>query len=278
MLKNKHQKKSLEQNFWQSYSDMMAALLLVFVLIIAVSVTQAKASYEKKEAERVAAEIEARGAKIEAQEAKMAAREQQKKYEELVSEQEVKIEKQQSELDAVLKVKEDIIEKLQAEFKNSNSNLSIDPETGTIRFDSSILFEVNKSNLTQDGISFLNEFFPKYFGVILSDDIRNNISEVIIEGHCDNDGTYLHNLELSQNRAFAVAEYCLGEKSNMFTGEDLEKIRELVTANGRSYYGLIINEDGEVDKEQSRRVEVKFRLTEDEMMERMQEILDRARE
>ena len=271
MLKKRSKKKGTEQNFWQSYSDMMAALLLVFVLIIAVSVTQAKANYEKKEAERAAAELEAK-------QAKEAALEQQKLYEERAAEQEIKIAEQQDELDSVLKVKEDIIQKLQTEFTNSNSNITIDPETGTIRFDSSILFDVDKSNLTSEGIQFLNEFFPKYFNVILSEGIRDNISEVIIEGHCDNDGSYLHNLDLSQNRAFAVAEYCLGEKSNMFSPEDLEQIRELVTANGRSYYGLIYKEDGEVDKEQSRRVEVKFRLTEEEMMERMQAILDKARE
>ena len=115
MLKKRSKKKGTEQNFWQSYSDMMAALLLVFVLIIAVSVTQAKANYEKKEAERAAAELEAK-------QAKEAALEQQKLYEERAAEQEIKIAEQQDELDSVLKVKEDIIQKLQTEFTNSNSN------------------------------------------------------------------------------------------------------------------------------------------------------------
>ena len=60
----------------------------------------------------------------------------------------------------------------------------------------------------------------------------------------------------------------------MFSDEQLAIVRELVTANGRSFYGLIYNEDGEIDAEASRRVEVKFRLTEDEMIEQMRAILE----
>ena len=51
MKKVRGKKKFEEQTFWQSYSDMMAAVLLVFVLIIAFTIIQAKVTYEQKEAE-----------------------------------------------------------------------------------------------------------------------------------------------------------------------------------------------------------------------------------
>ena len=40
-----------ETTYWLSYSDMMAALLLTFVLIISFTMLQAKRLYEEKESE-----------------------------------------------------------------------------------------------------------------------------------------------------------------------------------------------------------------------------------
>ena len=40
-----------ETSYWLSYSDMMAGLLLVFVLIISFTMLQAKSQYEAKEEE-----------------------------------------------------------------------------------------------------------------------------------------------------------------------------------------------------------------------------------
>lgn len=250
MKHGKQKKKKFErQTFWQSYSDMMAALLLIFVLIISFTIIQAKATYEEKERELL------------------------KQSERIVKYQE-KVKKQQGQLDAIVGVRKQIIQKLNKEFSHSKLNISIDSETGSICFDSSVLFDYNKYKLKNSGIKFLNQFFPKYFDVILSKDLKRYISEVIIEGHTDDQGSYLYNLDLSQKRAFAVAEYCLGDKNNMFSNKKLEAVREIVTANGRSYYELKYNSKGKVDAEASRRVEVKFRLTEEEMIDQLSEILE----
>ena len=40
-----------ETTYWLSYSDMMAGLLLVFVIIIAVSMLHAKIQYDEKQTE-----------------------------------------------------------------------------------------------------------------------------------------------------------------------------------------------------------------------------------
>ena len=265
-----------ELTFWQSYSDMMAALLLVFVLIITFAISLTKSTYEEKQAE-----LEARNAKISEYEEilkqKEAEVEQQTTafalQQEKLEQQQEKLEQQQEKLDSIVGIKTEIISRLKDEFKNTEMNIQIDPSTGAISFDSSILFDVDKADLKQAGKDFLNEFFPMYFQTLLSDEMKEYVAEVIIEGHTDNNGSYLHNLDLSQRRASAVVKYCLGQNSKMFDETELETIRSLVTANGRSYYELIYKEDGEVDLQASRRVEIKFRLREDEMIQEMTNIL-----
>ena len=47
----KRNKSGEKLNFWLSYSDMMAALLQVFILILSCSLLKARANYEEKQAE-----------------------------------------------------------------------------------------------------------------------------------------------------------------------------------------------------------------------------------
>lgn len=235
--------------YWQSYSDMMAALLLMFVLIIAFTITQAKADYEKKQAELMESQAKA-------------------------EEYQIQVKKQQEQLDQIIGVRADLISDLKSEFENSDLNVNVDPQTGAISFDSNILFDYNQYELKPSGKEFLNTFLPKYYQVIFQDEIKDYVSEVIIEGHTDNIGTYLYNLDLSQKRAFSVAEYCLDDNNNLFTPDQLNQLREVVTANGRSYNGLVQDESGNVDAQASRRVEIKFRLKEEEMVEQMNQLLE----
>lgn len=267
-MKKKDKKNFPEElNFWQSYSDMMAALLLVFVLLIAfiISAEQRSLEKQKNDLDQLSIELE----------------ESQKKYEESQQKFEAATEvmnKQQGKLDDIIGVRAEIVRGLQAEFANSGMALTVDEETGSISFDSTVLFDYNQHTLKPTGKAFLNQFFPMYFEVILNNQFKDYVAEVIIEGHTDDAGSYLYNLDLSQKRAFSVAQYCLGEHNNMFSVEKLEEIRELVTANGRAYYGLIRDDQGNVDAEASRRVEVKFRLSEEDMIREMSEILNEKTE
>ena len=74
--------------------------------------------------------------------------------------------------------------------------------------------------------------------MLLSDEFRSYVAEIIIEGHTDSNGTYLHNLQLSQERALSVANYVLGDS---FMSDTLglnasakKTLLGLVTASGRS--------------------------------------------
>ena len=128
-------------------------------------------------------------------------------------------------------------------------------------------------DLKTEGKDFIKEFLPRYCSVLLSDDYREYVSEIIIEGHTDTDGSYLYNLELSQQRAFSVARYCLTESNGIISQSEVEMLRSVLTANGKSYSNPIYKEDGTVDLDASRRVEILFRLQDEEMIDEMMDIL-----
>lgn len=97
------------------------------------------------------------------------------------------------------------------------------------------------------------------------------MAEIIIEGHTDSTGSYQTNLRLSQSRALNVVEYCLNMPS--LSPAMKLKLQNVITAQGRSESDLIYNEDGTENQDASRRVEIKFRLKDTEMIQEMNNIL-----
>ncbi len=293
-----------ETTYWLSYSDMMAGLLLTFVLIIAFTMLHAQMQYDAKETELLGKEqelviqadeldeereivarqkdtLDEQAKMLNAQEEALAEQgekiaiqeETLKEQHELLNKLEALMSEQQQKLDNIIGVRTELIEALRDEFDDSDLHVSVDPKTGAITFDASILFDYNKDTLKESGKKFLAEFLPRYVEVLLSPKYRDYISEIMIEGHTDTDGNYLSNLQLSQKRALSVAEYCLGDNSNVLSQRQLEDLRSVVSATGRSYSNPIYDKNGEVDMEASRRVEFLFRLKDEEMIREMIEIL-----
>ena len=190
-----------------------------------------------------------------------------------LEEQQGQIVSQQKQMQELIGIRTELVEALRQAFEGT-AKVSVDSKTGAIMFDSSVLFDFNESELKPDGESFLRDFLPHYFNVLLSDEFRDYVSEVIIEGHTDTDGDYITNLDISQQRALAVATYCLEDEGGVIDEDTVETLRDIVTANGRSYSNPIYNDDGTIDMDASRRVEIKFRLREEEMVDQMMEILN----
>ena len=156
--------------------------------------------------------------------------------------------------------------------------MKVDAQTGSITFSSDVLFRYNSSLLTADSKESLKNIIPMYLDVLLDDQFRDYIAEIIIEGHTDTDGGYQSNMELSYARANAVAEFCL-DKRNGLSEEEIEQLQKLLTVNGKSWSNPVYKKDAsgnpttEVDMTASRRVEIKFRLKEDEMIEKIAGVL-----
>ena len=321
------------RELWQSYSDMMAALLLMFVMML-LGITllfrhSTKELEEKNEAyeamsedlnERMSEydvmedELSQRETELAQKEAELAQKESEydvlekeleqktldyiaqsselKKKTEAYDAQSAELEEKKTlleqaqaafdaqsaeltekttALDSILGVRRSLVETLRKEFYDTN--LMVDPLTGAISFDSNLLFGYNSSVLTDEGKAFLEGFFPRYVEVLLGESFRDYVAEIIIEGHTDTAGSYMYNLQLSQSRALAVASYFLSDSETIFTEEQRTQLRQIVTANGRSWSSPVLKPDGSVDMDGSRRVEILFRLKDQEMIEQMVEAL-----
>ena len=177
----------------------------------------------------------------------------------------------QAQIADILGVRTRIVQELSTQLASARISATVDEKTGDIVLDSSLMFETGSSTLKAEGLAQLNRLIPVYLGVLLQDEYSDYVAEIIIEGHTDSTGSYEHNLELSQNRALNVAKYCL----NMGTLTQTQKTRlkSIITAQGRSFSDPVYDENGVEDQERSRRVEIKFRLKDAEMIQRMNSIL-----
>lgn len=292
-----------EHSYWQSYSDMMAALLLIFILIIAITLaiykqkttdldharaelalSQESLSAAQKDLEEYRAAIEKSNEEL----ADSLAQLQQAYANAALTQDELnkaylEIENARNELSAtrqeledIVGIRTDIIGALQSAF--NNSSMSVDAQTGSITFSSDVLFPNNSAELSEESKKALREIIPMYLDVLLQDSFRESIAEIIIEGHTDTNGSYQWNMELSSKRAYSVADFCL-DSQNGLSEEKIEQLTGLLTVNGRSYSRPVYADGAfgpsgqEIDMEASRRVEIKFRLKEDEMIEKIAEVL-----
>ena len=298
MRNNRGQREAFsEHGYWQSYSDMMAALLLVFILIIAITLAIYKQKTTDLETTRqelslAQADLEGFRAAIEKTNEELAASlaELQVAYADAALTQQelnnayLEIENAQKELAAtkselqdIVGIRTDIIGALQGAF--NNTGMKVDAQTGSITFSSDVLFQFGSYALTNESKAVLQEMIPRYLEVLLQDQYRDYIAEIIIEGHADTQNSYQTNMELSCNRAKAVAEFCLDD-SNGLSEEQILRLQQLLTVNGRSYSSPVYikdaagNDTTEVDMAASRRVEIKFRLKEDEMIEKITGVLN----
>ncbi len=298
-MKNKRRNREAfaEHSYWQSYSDMMAALLLIFILMIAITLaiyrqktndlekTRLELSTAQSQLDETIADLERSNGELESSLAQL-----QQAYDQAALTQEelnnayLEIENARQELTTtrqelqdIVGIRTDIIGALQSAF--SNSTMKVDAQTGSITFSSDVLFRYNSASLTADSRETLQNIIPMYLDVLLQDQFRSYIAEIIIEGHTDTDGGYQSNMELSYARANAVADFCLN-KRNGLSETKIEQLQKILTVNGKSWSSPIYEKDAfgnptqEVDMPASRRVEIKFRLKEDEMIEKIAGVLE----
>ncbi len=153
---------------------------------------------------------------------------------------------------------------LQEEFKDDLKvwRAEID-STLCVRFqEPSMLFDNNQAALKENFKEILNDFYPRYIAILNKPEYRDNIEEIRIEGHTDSNGSYFHNMELSQNRTRAVLQYCMG----LMKPEQIDWAKNFITANGLSSSHPILR-DGVEDKSLSRRVEFRVRTNAEKQLE-----------
>ena len=188
----------------------------------------------------------------------------------------------QAQLEQMLGVKTQIIRSLSDAFKRNNIQVDVDEETGAIVLPGAALFDSGKTELKPEGMRYLDRFLPVYLSVLLSNEFRPYVAEIIIEGHTDSTAkqgydAFLYNLELSQERALAVASYVLDDtymrNTLRLSNSGIAAFKKVISAAGRSFSSLKYNADGSENKEASRRVEIKFSLIDEESVYATRQIM-----
>lgn len=318
---------------WLSFSDLMSALLLIFILIMfyimyqyfdmyeinmaeiarqQFDLDQANADLETErtklteaESQMVAQQIRLNAAQADLEDAQSILASQQEelsaaqsmlteKEDEIaaqkeqldalsiqlgnqqtqIDEQQQALDNQQRQLEALVGMRTRIITSLSTALRDAAISAQVDPTNGSIALESDVLFELGRYDLSERGKRFIDRFLPVYLNVLFSEEYREYVAEIIIEGHTDSTGSYIDNLELSQQRALAVAAYVLDDDYRGVTADQKRQLRVVATANGRSFSDPVLDENGNEDMDASRRVVFKFRLTDEQMIRQLQAILE----
>ena len=152
----------------------------------------------------------------------------------------------------------DLYQELKKQFQGyvDQGLVTIDPKSLAVTFtEPDVLFGMGSARITPTFRAILDDFFPRYIGVLHSERFRTQIDEIRIEGHTSSpwkdltgDQAYFANMALSQSRTRAVLRYGLGlivpESTKSWT-------RNLLTANGLSSSKRILRANCTVTWERS---------------------------
>lgn len=228
-----------EQEYWLSYSDLMAGLLMVFVLMLLVAIAR-----YNEQADSLA-----------------------------------DVRERVTETIRTMAVRDSIIRDLR---RLGNETIVVDTVTAAVRMSDAVLFDQDQYVLKPEGERVLGVFAEQYIPVVMNNGrYRDHLREIAIEGHTNDDGSYDYNMGLSQRRAYAVMEYFLQVTRDPAAREFLERY---LTARGRSYSRVICRnrevgpafpEDCPtgVDKAASRRIEIQFRLDDEEVVREVKSLM-----
>ena len=176
------------------------------------------------------------------------------------------VERKNEEIERVVVLYEDLREELYqdllAEFATDLPRWGAQlDEDLRLRFtNTDLLFEEGESSLRPQFASILSDFFPRYLGILTSEQYRDDVLEVRIEGHTSSswsqastdDEAYMRNMALSQARTRSTLGFILDLEAVAY---EKDWLRERLTANGLSSSQLITAASGEEDADRSRRVE-----------------------
>jgi outer membrane protein OmpA-like peptidoglycan-associated protein len=181
----------------------------------------------------------------------------------------------QSYKDTKVNLNEYLHTELLKNMKKWDSSITKD---NTIVFHSpEVLFEVNKSAISEGFKAILDDFFPRYLKILISKKYKDNIKDMKVEGHTSNDWIssiskekiYLKNMQLSQKRAYIVLSYCYSLDNDLVKQNRLW-LEKYFRANGMAFAKLKYKDINStiVDQKSSRRVEFSVQMkTEDKIYE-----------
>ncbi len=181
-----------------------------------------------------------------------------------------------------VKLRGDLYLALENEFKEDLEEWDavLDRETLSVRFrEPEVLFKQGEAEVQGDFKEILDDFFPRYIQILKQPEYVNDIAEIRIEGHTSSEWSeivgdqeaYILNMELSQNRTRSVLQYVLQIPE---IHGNRTWLQQYLTANGLSSSKLITHPDGVENIEESRRVEFRVRTDAEQQLEKIRELED----
>lgn len=164
----------------------------------------------------------------------------------------------------VLRVKKELVKALDNTFKD---NPYYDAKTHALDFRDLNLFYPGSVVHQEDAIMPFEKTFENYVDTLAQ--YKEYLDAIIIEGHSDSSGLEEENIKLSETRALSIKHYV----------ETLKSVKEhnikpllFIKAYGSSQ--AVISGDGIEDKQKSRRIMVKFQLSNEKIVNKLGSILN----
>ncbi len=157
------------------------------------------------------------------------------------------------EIEEIMEMKADLLNDLADAYEEAGLDVTVDEETGEITMDAEVLFDYNSYAISADGEALLEEFITIYCEVVFDEKYDGFISQIMVEGHTDSTGDYDDNLELSQNRAESVRDFCVS-----VGGDHADALTEMMNPIGYASNYPVLDSDGNEDEAASRRVGFRF--------------------
>jgi flagellar motor protein MotB len=270
-----------EKPFWISYSDLMTALMVLF--LVAMSVAMMAVTYNAEDVERQKLELEQKTQDL--QDKKLALEEKTRDLEDKnarLKDDEEKLMRSEAELRAKNEELERL-KKTEKELQDENASrvrdqeiaqllsevemasirhpgVKVNKDQHTIDFGDRARFEKMSSMLTPDQAKLLRAFVPEVLAIAKDRLGQKWLKQVVVEGFASPEGDYLYNLNLSLDRSQRVLCALLAMPSpdeTPLTLDQLKQIRDLFLVGGFSFNAVKYDEATN-SYDASRRVE--FRL------------------
>ncbi len=154
-------------------------------------------------------------------------------------------------------------------------NAVLDRERLSIRFrEPTVLFAQGETEVQLAFKEILDDFFPRYIRILKQPKYTNDIAEIRIEGHTSSEWSqevseaeaYILNMELSQDRTRSVLQYVLQVPA---ISGDRKWVKQRLTANGLSSSKLIVDRDNKENRQESRRVEFRVRMNAEKQLDKI---------
>ena len=206
----------------------------------------------------------------------------------------IQVEKNQSVLSEYVENRKNLHDELVKEFAGDTARWVASMGTDlSMKFKNpEVLFASGSFEITDSFKRILDDFIPRYLGILLSGKFKDRIKEIRIEGHTDDEpapryhpNPFIANTMLSQLRAVSVLHYLRSMPSyQAYKDEEKEMLEYLFTANGLSY-GKAVDDNDEyvyiskksINRAKSRRVEFRVITTGEEAIDEFLKIKDNAK-